>query len=95
MLLVRLRSTGNWIWFDSGYVWIYWDKASGKCLRITRVFVPAHVSLRSLLKRFTQFLRESGFADLGDDLWKVSSYSALCLVRGGYTHCVSLRRLQR
>ena len=49
VLLVRLRSTGNWIlfsfflyvWFDSGYVWICWEMTSGNCLRMTLGFLPA------------------------------------------------------
>ena len=53
MLLDRLRSTGNSNLFDSGFVWIHGEMTSGKCLRITLGFVPARVSLRSFLKRFT------------------------------------------
>ena len=60
VLLVRSRSTGNWIWFDSGSVWIYWEMTSGNCLRDTLGFVPARVSLRNLQNRFTQNQREGG-----------------------------------
>ena len=80
MLLVRLRSTGNWILFDRGMMWIYSEMTSGKCLRITLGFVPARVSLRSLLKRFTHTFYVKVDSNPGDGslhAWKSGDSTSL------------------
>ena len=81
--------------FDSGYTRVrqstelsaeFQAHSMSKLLRFSGPLVSGK-HLSCLLR-----LRSTGFrADPGDDFWKVSSYSALCLVRRGYMHCVSFQ----